>query len=51
VDGRDRLPDLVTLGLGEAPAGRYRLTVTLTDRLHGGTVRAERMFAIRRARP
>lgn len=51
LDGRDRLPDLVTLGLGEAPAGRYRLTVTLTDRLHGGTVRTERMFAIRRARP
>jgi GWxTD domain-containing protein len=49
--GRDRIPDLLTLGLGEAPAGRYRLTVTLTDRLHGGTVRAERMFAIRRARP
>lgn len=51
MDGRDRIPEVVTLALGKAPPGRYRLTVALTDRVGGGTTRAERLFAIRRETP
>jgi hypothetical protein len=51
VADRDRIPDVVTLGLGEAPAGRYRLTVSVTDRTRGDVARAERRFSIRRPRP
>jgi hypothetical protein len=45
---RDRVPDLVTLGLGSAPAGRYRLDLEVTDRTTGTTAQASRRFHIRR---
>ncbi len=47
--GRDRVPTLVTIGLGSAPAGRYLLEVTITDQVSGREVRTERAFSIARA--
>lgn len=45
---RDRVPELVTLGLGTAPAGRYRLEVVITDRSSKQVTRSQRVFHIRR---
>ena len=45
--GRDRMPELLTLGLGSAPNGRYRLDLTITDRITGQVTRAQRQFHIR----
>lgn len=42
----DRQPELITLGLGTSPAGRYRLTVTVTDRRTARTATSQRDFAI-----
>jgi hypothetical protein len=44
---RDRIPELVTLGLGSAPNGRYRLDVIVTDRATGQVTRTQRQFHIR----
>ncbi len=49
--GRDRVPGLVTIGLGTAPAGRYQLEVVVTDRVSGQTTRSARTFTIRRSDP
>jgi len=51
VEGRDRIPGLVTLGLGTAPSGRYRLTVTVSDRVSGQRTSTQREFTISRAGP
>jgi len=48
LDGRDRVPGLVTIGLGTAPPGRYRLDVIITDKNSGQNTRAQRQFTIRR---
>ena len=47
VGARDRIPDLVTLGLGTAPNGRYRLDLIITDRATGQVTRTQRRFHIR----
>lgn len=46
--GRDRVPELVTLGLGTAPAGRYRMELVITDRNSSRVTRSARIFHIRR---
>ena len=45
--GRDRVPELVTLGLGSAPAGRYHLELIVTDRNSKQVTRTQRQFHIR----
>ena len=44
---RDRVPELVTLGLGSAPAGRYHLELIVTDRNSKKMTRTKRQFNIR----
>ncbi len=44
---RDRVPELVTIGLGTAPSGRYRLELLVTDRTSREVTRTERTFHIR----
>ena len=46
LDGRDRVPLSVSLSLGEAPIGRYRLDVTVRDRTASTTARMSREFTI-----
>ncbi len=46
LDGRDRVPLLVSLSLGEAPIGKYRLDVTVRDRTANTTARMSREFTI-----
>ncbi len=46
LDARDRLPLLVSLSLGEAPIGRYRLDVTVRDQTANTTARMSREFTI-----
>jgi hypothetical protein len=48
LDARDRVPQLVTLGLGSAPPGRYRLTVRITDRDRQTSTTSNREFSISR---
>lgn len=50
-DNRDRVPQLVTIGLGSSPAGQYRLEVIVTDRVSGQTSRTQRQFTISREGP
>ena len=45
---RDRVPELVTLGLGSAPPGRYRLEVIVTDRQSKQVTRLLREFFLTR---
>ncbi|MCC6245434.1 MAG: GWxTD domain-containing protein [Gemmatimonadaceae bacterium] len=45
--GRDRIPEVVTLGLGSAPSGRYRLELVITEKVSGRTTRTRRQFFIR----
>ena len=47
LDGRDRVADLVTLGLGSSPAGRYRLELIITDRNSGHVAKTERQFHLK----
>jgi GWxTD domain-containing protein len=47
LDGRDRIPEVVTLGLGSAPSGRYRLDIVVTERASNRTARTQRQFFIR----
>ena len=51
VGNRDRVPQLVTIGLGTSPAGQYRLEVIITDRVSGQTSRTQRQFTISREGP
>ncbi len=44
---RDRVPELVTIGLGTAPSGRYRLELIITDRNTREVTRTSRTFHIR----
>ena len=46
--GRDRVPELVTLGLGSAPAGRYRLDLITTDHTSGQVTQTHRTFHLKR---
>lgn len=48
MSGRDRVPELVTLGLGTAPPGRYRLEVVVTDRQSGQVTHSQRLFHLTR---
>jgi GWxTD domain-containing protein len=48
LSGRDRIPLLVSLSLGAAPVGRYRLDVTIHDRTQMATARRSREFTISR---
>jgi GWxTD domain-containing protein len=48
LDAQDRVPQLVTLGLGTAPAGRYRLSVRITDRERQTSTMSHREFSISR---
>ncbi|MBL0937347.1 MAG: GWxTD domain-containing protein [Gemmatimonadaceae bacterium] len=43
-----RQPELLTLGLGTSPAGRYRLTVSVTDKASGRVATSHRDFSIAR---
>lgn len=43
-----RQPELITLGLGTSPAGRYRLTIRVTDRSTSRTASSQREFSVRR---
>jgi GWxTD domain-containing protein len=47
LNNRDRVPDLVTLGLGSSPAGRYRLELIITDRNSGQVSRTSRQFHLK----
>lgn len=47
-DNRRRLPELLTLGLGTSPSGRYRLTVNVTDQVSGRSTTSQREFSIAR---
>lgn len=44
---RDRVPEVVTLGLGTAPSGRYRLDLIVTDKTTRDVTRSSRTFHIR----
>jgi len=44
---RDRVPELVTIGLGTAPSGRYRLDLIVTDKTTRDVTRTSRTFHIR----
>jgi hypothetical protein len=46
LDGRDRVPQLVSLSVGEAPIGRYRVEVTVRDLTAGTTARTAREFTL-----
>jgi len=46
LSGRDRVPMLVNLGLGSAPVGRYRLEITVTDRVSGTRTTSRRDFSL-----
>ncbi len=46
--GRDRLPLVVRLSLGDAPLGRYRLEVEMTDSVSGRAATSMREFHVRR---
>ena len=41
---RDRVPQVFTLGLGSAPKGKYRLEMTITDKVTNSTARSDRIF-------
>lgn len=45
--GRDRVPEVVTLGIGSAPSGRYRLELLVTEKTSGRSTRTRRQFFIR----
>ena len=47
-ENRRRLPELLALGLGTSPSGRYRLTVNVTDQVSGRTTSSQREFSIAR---
>lgn len=44
---RDRVADLVTIGLGSSPAGRYRMELIITDRNSGQVSRTSRQFHLK----
>lgn len=44
---RDRLPMVVRLGLGDAPIGRYRLEIEMTDKTSGRHATSSRDFHVR----
>ena len=46
-NGRDRLPQVLRLGLGEAPTGRYRVQIEMTDLASGRTTTGVREFQVR----
>ena len=46
IEGRDRIPITFTLSLGTAPAGRYRLTVSVRDTVSGQRAETQREFVI-----
>ena len=48
LEGRDRVPGVVNLGMGTAPAGRYRLEIFVSDRTSGQRTQTQREFTIRR---
>lgn len=48
LDASDRVPQLVTLGLGTAPPGRYQLSVRITDRERQTSTMSTREFSISR---
>ncbi len=48
LDGRDRVPGVVNLGMGTAPAGRYRLEIFVTDHSNGQRTHTQRELTIRR---
>jgi hypothetical protein len=41
---RDRVPQVFTLGLGSAPKGKYRLEMTIIDKVTKSTARSDRVF-------
>jgi GWxTD domain-containing protein len=41
---RDRVPQVFTLGLGSAPKGKYRLEMTIVDKVTKSTARSDRVF-------
>jgi hypothetical protein len=43
-----RQPELITIGLGTSPAGRYRLSISVTDRRTSRTATSQRDFTIAR---
>lgn len=47
LDRRDRVPELVTIGLGSAPPGRYRLELIITDRNSGQVTETQRKFHLK----
>ncbi len=49
LEGRDRVPGVVNLGMGTAPAGRYRLEIFVVDRTSGQRTQTQREFTIRRS--
>lgn len=48
--GADRVTDLVTIGLGSAPAGTYRLDVLITDAVNGARTQTSRTVQVAGAR-
>ena len=48
---RDRVPQVTTIGLGTAPAGTYKLEVTVTDRVSGNSSSSDRIFYLSPQRP
>ena len=46
--GRDRVPGVVTLGMGTAPPGRYRLEIFVMDHTSGQRTQTQREFTIQR---
>jgi GWxTD domain-containing protein len=41
---RDRVPQVFSLGLGSAPPGKYRLEMTILDKVTNSTARSDRIF-------
>ncbi len=48
LDERDRVPSVVNLGMGTAPAGLYRLEIFITDHSNGRRTHTQRDLTIRR---
>jgi GWxTD domain-containing protein len=45
---RDRVPHIFSLGLGSSPPGKYRLELTVTDKVTKSTSRTDRIFYLGR---
>ncbi len=48
LNGRDRVPQIFSLGLGSSPPGKYRIEMTVVDKTTNSTSRSDRIFYLDR---